>query len=222
MDRFKIRLEDIEKKSDDIKKMTDEIEKKTVEAVEKITEIETETMERLETMTSEIEIKTEEIKTRTSKGESVETARDALTEPKKRHELLIAKDLLLPLKEKHPTSRTVNMLLGRLHRWLGEFGQAISVLEEFTEKKKEIGEGEDKDVADALFNIACYKAQMAKLVPDISEEDKKALRMEAIDHLERSIALHPENKEDAIEDDDLKPLRGESKFNKLVGIHEWS
>jgi hypothetical protein len=131
-----------------------------------------------------------------------------------------ARKLSLILNE-WPTDRRLNILLGRLHRWsqrpdvVDGYKEAIRVLDDYVAKKVQAGE-EDEDVADALYNKACYLTQMAANVKDMEKDKNETLFNEALETLTRSIELSPPNKEDAQDDLDFKPLENNEIFRQLT------
>lgn len=95
-----------------------------------------------------------------------------------------------------------------------DLGSALAALDRFLKAKAERGESDDKDYADALYNRACYKL---KLWESTKREEYKH---QAYEDLKRSIEISPENKVDAQNDEDLKPLREEGMFKALGAVEE--
>lgn len=130
-------------------------------------------------------------------------------------------DRVTNLVKEQPLDRTVNILLGRLYRWAAPYDpnnldKAITVLRNFVNEKRKAGEGEDVDAADALYNTSCYLTQKTVIVPGLTDQEKGDLFSEALEALEKAIALFPENKKYADEDPDFKPVREHPRFRKLV------
>jgi tetratricopeptide (TPR) repeat protein len=115
----------------------------------------------------------------------------------------VAADKLLQLKDRMPTDRKVNILLGRLLKRLGDLDGSIANLTSFLEAKKRRGEDKDNDYADVLYNRACYYA--------LKGDKESAYR-----DLEQSTTLAPRNKEDARSDPDFKAFWNEDRFKELV------
>lgn len=108
--------------------------------------------------------------------------------------------------QENPLQREYTIMLGRLLRANDNYHGAVEVLENFVAKKNI----EDKDVADVLFNIACYKSQQWDRMG--SEQDKK----EAVSALVRSIRLSPENVKDAVNDTDIAPIREQEQVRSII------
>jgi hypothetical protein len=124
-----------------------------------------------------------------------------------------ARDLEQARKEV-PLHRQVNILLGRVYaEGLKDYNSGIKVLGEFIEKKKAAGQGSDKDVADALFNRACYLSRKAEA---LSGDEQKAILRQSVADLEQSLTLSPDNLEDAKRDRDLNLARETEEGKKLL------
>ena len=107
-----------------------------------------------------------------------------------------------------PESRRIGIALGRLYRQCNELPKAITVLTRTLESRKE---PKNKDDADLLYNRACYRSLLAENIPDQAAR----LRETAWKDLEQSVALSPENLEEATADKDFAPLRQHFNFEKL-------
>lgn len=129
------------------------------------------------------------------------------------HECRIYASQFARLVERNPTDRGINIVYGRLYRWGGDYDIAIKVLRDFIKRKELKGEGEDIDVADARYNISCYLTQKAD---NVEGEEKEGLLMEALNELEQSVAIKPENKQGAFRDDDFDPLQEHPRFKELT------
>lgn len=122
------------------------------------------------------------------------------------------------IKEKHPTVRTLHIYLGRLYRIIRDYNKAIQALRDFINYlENECSHGNvnperDHDMADAYYNISCYKVLMAKIQEKPSPEEKERLLSESIKALKKSIALSPSNLENAKIDDDLHFLRSDKAY----------
>jgi hypothetical protein len=118
-----------------------------------------------------------------------------------------------------PNDRRLYILLGRLHRWSHKpdvaegYDDGIRVLDEFILKK---GESEDEDIADALYNKACYLTQKASKVKGLKKNEKEILIDEALKTIKRSVEIWPPNKEESSDDSDFSPLKNNAKFQELV------
>jgi tetratricopeptide (TPR) repeat protein len=96
-------------------------------------------------------------------------------------------------RQQSPLSRRTNILLGNVYRNLGQLSNAIAVLSQYIDNKARSNQ-RDVDLADALYNRACYFA--------LSGDPTRAL----ID-LRASIDLNPENEQYADKDPDLSSIR---------------
>lgn len=118
-----------------------------------------------------------------------------------------------------PNDRRLYMLIGRLHRWAHKpdvaegYDEGIRILDEFILKK---GESQDEDIADALYNKACYLTQKASNVKELKKNEKDTLIDEALKTLKRSVEIWPPNKEEASADSDFKPLENNEKFQEIT------
>jgi len=120
------------------------------------------------------------------------------------------------LKE-HPEERRCAILLARIHRhhnkpeevqYCGNLQKAIKVLDEAISARK----GKDeKDTADLLYNRACYKSLLAST--NGKEEDKNS----ALNDLERSAQMSPDNASEAYEDKDFAWLKEDPRFKAICG-----
>jgi hypothetical protein len=110
---------------------------------------------------------------------------------------------------KTPLDRALIILSGRLYRGLGDLRGAVEVLETFVRNKESAGQI-DKDVADALYNIACYYCL------EWNKNKSAGTKTKSLDALRRSTQISPENKRDAIDDPDFDCLREEQEFKDIV------
>lgn len=101
--------------------------------------------------------------------------------------------------ENDPLNRTNTIILGRLLRVEGDIPSAISVLTRFINRRDVL---EAKDVADALYNRACYNALLYNEPPN-----KEALLVAIKEDLTVSFELSPENRKDATRDEDFDGVR---------------
>ncbi|RYU62551.1 hypothetical protein EWI61_03485 [Methylolobus aquaticus] len=108
---------------------------------------------------------------------------------------------LQELLEKQPTHRRAAIIRARLFRHCNDIGSAIKVLDTFVRAKELEGEA-DKDLADALYNRACYNALLYATCR------KKEYFDLARNDLERSIELSAPNRFDAERDPDLAAVVG--------------
>ncbi len=120
---------------------------------------------------------------------------------------------ILPLKRKLLIDRKLHIFLGRLYRKINKYDEAIKVLSDFISEKEKVGEGTDRDVADILFNKACYYVLKAENLPEIEKEEIKNL---AYNDLEKSFAYHPPNRGEAKSDPDFQGIWDENRFRELT------
>lgn len=109
------------------------------------------------------------------------------------------------------SDRQVGMLLGRLLRHQGKVDDAIRVLSEVVDARKREGLIDDDDMADLLYNRACYWNLRAR-APAHTEE-QQTLRAEAWADLKESCSLSPSNLDEATADEDLTDLPQQLKMS---------
>jgi hypothetical protein len=128
---------------------------------------------------------------------------------------------LIKASNAHPTDRRVVITLGRLlaqsssqsNRVTG-LERAVDMLSKFVEIKKTKSEF-DRDYADVLYNLACYKAQLS-IASDIDPERQRAYREQAIQDLQTSVNVSPDNAAAASGDPDFDALRNDPSFIRIV------
>ncbi|MBZ5565954.1 MAG: hypothetical protein LAP13_26480 [Acidobacteriia bacterium] len=109
------------------------------------------------------------------------------------------------LRRQLPRDRTLHIVLGRLHKRLGEYDQAIQVLSDFIKTNE--ADGNPSDVAAALYNRACYNS-----VKSASDKNPAPLREKALEDLARSLKLWVDGKKLAPGDDDFNSLKQDPAF----------
>ena len=114
-----------------------------------------------------------------------------------------------------PANRRLHMVLNRLYSEVGQRDKAIEVLGTFLRDKAQLGQANDKDTADALYNRACDYAQKVAEVPE--PEKEKYVKL-ALEDLRRSIQLSPANAAEARDEGehDFDPIRGTEEFHQLL------
>ena len=117
---------------------------------------------------------------------------------------------LLALRDKYPTDRYLSLYLGRLYKAREDHESAVSAMSFFISAK---GSKEDIDYADLLFNRACYRALHATR---LEGDAKTACITVALDDLERSIRLSPDNADAARADGDFAALQTNERFIALT------
>jgi len=123
------------------------------------------------------------------------------------------KETLESFREGFPLDRGLHFELARLYmKKIHDRPKAISVLKSFIESKAKAGLN-DRDVADAWFNIACYHAR--PLQGDKAEE-RKGWEERALAALKISIEIYPSNAQGALQDNDLEGLRELDAFKALI------
>lgn len=114
-------------------------------------------------------------------------------------------------------ARYENEIAGGGGKDLNALKRAITVLSRFVNAKREAGQT-DKDYADGLYNIACYKALMIALLseqradPDTLMNTKKSLIVD----LKESLRVSPENKYDVASDPDFRYVLNDSSFKEAI------
>jgi hypothetical protein len=118
---------------------------------------------------------------------------------------------LTELAKTFATNRTLNILLARLYdEAAGDRPSAISVLTTFIEVKKQHGEDQDADTADALWNLANYFDRDGLARKDAS------LRTKAVETLRKSLLRVPSYYRDLLQDDDFAALRESVEGKQLL------
>jgi hypothetical protein len=112
-------------------------------------------------------------------------------------------------RERYPLKRKLAIVLARLYAE-GEkrMNEAIEVLQSFI-RSKTAAKQIDGDVADALFNLACYDSLKMEV---LAGNERNACGERALDALMRSIQIAPQNAKDVDTDPDLKTLRDSEDF----------
>jgi hypothetical protein len=109
-------------------------------------------------------------------------------------------------RRKMPSSRRLGILLGRLYKRLHDYDAAIRVLTEVLRERDNKQMPQDPDYAALLYNRACYQTLKAEELQKLDPSETRSLRSQAWKGLNISIALEPENKDEAKDDPDLQTL----------------
>lgn len=118
------------------------------------------------------------------------------------------------VRERLPADRMLNIFLGRLYKRMGDYGSAIAVLSQFIELKRSEDTPEaKKDVADALYNRACYAVLRMAQLPAAQADEAKA---NAYRDLAESFSLSTVNRADARRDTDFTAIGKDEQFRSLV------
>jgi hypothetical protein len=111
------------------------------------------------------------------------------------------------LRVSFPVDRRVGILLGRLHRFFGEYEDAVNVLTAVLEERDKRKMIRDFDYAALLFNRACYENLIADLAKERCEfASAEERRSDAWNDLNDCVRLDPANKAQASKDPDLETL----------------
>ena len=116
------------------------------------------------------------------------------------------------LRSQMPDHREINIVLGTIYRKMGKYRKAIQTLTEALQAMRAKG-AKDKDVADVLYNRACYYNLLAD---SVDGTERGELKQNAFADLEASFRLSPSNRSDAAEDGDFLSLRNEERFRTLT------
>ena len=117
-------------------------------------------------------------------------------------------------RRKNPLHRKLNIVLARVYReGKGDVDSAIKVLQDFIEAKERANQANDRDTADAYFNIACYYSQQLQGATGAMRDE---LEEKGLGALEKSLEILPENVEDIDRDKDLTELRKSPRVIELV------
>lgn len=112
-----------------------------------------------------------------------------------------------------PMHRKLNIVLARLYaEGKKNFDEAIRVLKAFIERKVEAGQS-DQDMADVLFNLACYYSLKME---GTAGAVYKRLEEQGLDAIKKSIEISPNNAQDVLADPDLKNLRDAGHIQALL------
>jgi hypothetical protein len=179
------------------------------------------TQEQLETQKDELEQQRHELENRKQQHEMAEAIMlggFALGPAAVKSEIEHAKQGLIELLDKVPKARRAAIYLARIrHEKDKDFDGAIAALSDFLEKNEDT-DTPTVDIADVLYNKACYLALKAAHLQTegAASEAIEDLRKEAVLALERSISLLPANADDAAGDQDLSSLRELEPFQRLI------
>ncbi|MFL6544306.1 MAG: hypothetical protein ACJ8LM_03890 [Candidatus Udaeobacter sp.] len=117
-----------------------------------------------------------------------------------------------------PHIRILAIYLGRLHRKIAEitsndaeFDEAIRVLANSLQSRRDANIKKGKDDADILYNRSCYRTILG--TRRLAQKDE--LFDSAWQDLKESVAVSPPNLDEALKDDDLAPLREVQDFESL-------
>lgn len=114
-----------------------------------------------------------------------------------------------------PLHRNLNFVLEDLYTTgLGNVDKGIAVLRDFIRRKQQASEGNDRDVADAWFNIACDIS--SRILPQLSGEAKEIAIREGVNAIRDSLIIMPEYAEDARLEPDLDNLVRTGKLDSLL------
>jgi hypothetical protein len=113
-------------------------------------------------------------------------------------------------------NRRLHIQIGVFSRKTGNLEEGIRALTQFVERKREANQNDIHQAA-ALYNIACYKAVQAREERAAGRGEVAGRRQaEAIDCLEKSVALSPSNGVEARTDDDFRDLWENDQFKKVT------
>jgi hypothetical protein len=116
------------------------------------------------------------------------------------------------LSRQFPQDRALHIVLARLFaQKKNDKDRAIATLRKFVANK---GKTRDKDVSDALFNIACYLS--LKLAEETNPEKKARLTADGTKALAECLAIVPGNLQDAKTDPELSALRATDETHKIL------
>jgi hypothetical protein len=116
-----------------------------------------------------------------------------------------------------PDNRTVAMMLSWLYasKTPKNPQKAIGLLTDTLDSMKARGTEKPEDLADILYNRACYQYRLADLAQGADKERLKNLMYK---DLEESVKLRPDNALDAKEEtDDFANVKSEDKFRRITG-----
>jgi len=115
-----------------------------------------------------------------------------------------------------PDNRTAAMMLGWLYASKqNDIKKAIAVLTDALGAMKARRTEEPQNVADVLYNRACYFYRLAE---GAQEAEKSNLKASMYKDLEDSVRLKPENAQDALnEPHDFENVKSDAEFRRLVG-----
>jgi len=118
-------------------------------------------------------------------------------------------------RKEFPRDRTAIIVLARLYaNQRRDLQTAIETLTHGLDAVQQQQTTQQKDIADILYNRACYYFRLAKQTAD---EGEKARLIELMyTDLDRSFQLSSENIQDAHQDTDFQDLKTDSRFAKLT------
>ena len=160
-------------------------------------------------------------------GEAKRKSEEALEEANESNQLIKAVAMLGPnssigerietvanlekMLKQNPTDRAITILTGRLYRRDNNFVSAINILSKFIENKQAKNEI-DKDLADVLYNRACYRV----LKNNAATLNQESELIKAFEDLKLSISIEESNKADAASDGDFESVKQHPEFIKLI------
>ncbi len=127
------------------------------------------------------------------------------TSPDIKHSVEEALQQLKNARAKSPTNRLLAILIGRLLNALQRTKEARSILKETLAERREANISINKDDAALLFNAACYENLEAE-DPNLTPIEAENKRKQAWEDLQQACKLDPDNKNEAIKDEDLRTL----------------
>ena len=130
-------------------------------------------------------------------------------------DVFTAAEELRNLFKQNPLDREVLIPLGNLLAKANQIDGAIETLTGFIDAKRSAGQL-DNDLADVLFNRACYFVRKWQEMKNPNPEAADKRRVKAIADLKDSFAIKLSNIEDAEQDDDLAPLRVDSDYQAML------
>jgi hypothetical protein len=129
------------------------------------------------------------------------------------------KNSLAEVLQTNKSSKTATILLARIfYEKENDVDNSIKVMDDFLYNNP-LPPASEQDVADILYNKACYLAlKAARFQPQegAASTETENLRKEALLALERSISLSPGNARDAADDRDFDSIRDSEQFKRLV------
>jgi hypothetical protein len=180
----------------------------------KIDEKEVQHHEQIEQARISLEAKNQDVAKQLKRSEVMLLATAALEGVAVKSDVQIAIAELQKLLMDNPIDRRVAIYLGRLLAREERLDDAVKTLDDFIAH----GPPPNPDVADALYNKACYLMRKAARLAEKGAASKatEAIYKEAYASLQGSVTLLPANAVDALGDQDFETARNSEEFQRIL------
>jgi hypothetical protein len=137
-----------------------------------------------------------------------------LRDPVSREELENVIQQLEAGLQRHPDRRRAIIILANLYgRRKNAPRKAIEILNKGIEAVRAARPAAGKDIADMLYNVACYEVELSQ---QVGPPQSASLIDDALGHLRQSVQLSRANAQEAVQDPDFDPIKTDPRFVQLV------